>query len=228
MRRIHQGSVTAFAVAAAALLTQAISAQAPAARSAAAQITFTRDVAPILQRSCQACHRPNSMAPMSFLTYQDVRPWARAIKTKVTAREMPPWYIDRTVGISKFKDDPSLSDKEIATLAAWADGGAVQGNPADMPPPRKFEEDDIWHIGKPDLVVSSVKHTVPAAGSDWWGDYVVDTGLTEDRYLKAVETKPAPGAKKVTHHAVTFLVQESADSNEELIGQVGGGGDQGG
>src|SRR5258707_571931 len=81
-----------------------IAAQAPA-RAAGGQITFTRDVAPILQRSCQACHRPNSMAPMSFLTYQDVRPWARAIKTKVTAREMPPWYIDRTVGISKFKDD---------------------------------------------------------------------------------------------------------------------------
>jgi hypothetical protein len=198
-----------------------IAAQAPA-RAAAGQITFTRDVAPILQRSCQNCHRPNSMAPMSFLTYQDVRPWARAIKTKVTAREMPPWYIDRTVGISKFKDDPSLSDKDIATLAAWADGGAVQGNPADMPAPRQFENDDIWHIGKPDLVVSSVKHTIPATGSDWWGDYVVDTGLTEDRYLKAVETKPAPGAKKVTHHAVTFLVQEAGDDNEQLIGQAGG------
>jgi hypothetical protein len=196
-------------------------AQAPA-RSAAGQVTFTRDVAPILQRSCQACHRPNSMAPMSFLTYQDVRPWARAIKTKVTAREMPPWYIDRSVGISKFKDDPSLSDKDVATIAAWVDAGAVQGNPADLPAPRKFEDDDIWHIGKPDLVVSSVKHTVPAAGSDWWGDYVVDTGLTEDRYLKAVETKPAPGAKKVTHHAVTFLVQEAGDDNEQLVGQAGG------
>jgi len=204
-----------------AALSPQAAAQAPA-RSAAGQVTFTRDVAPILQRSCQACHRPNSMAPMSFLTYQDVRPWARAIKTKVTAREMPPWYIDRTVGLSKFKDDPSLSDKDIATLAAWVDGGAVQGNPADLPAARKFEDDDIWHIGKPDLVVSSVKHTVPAAGSDWWGDYVVDTGLTEDRYLKAVETKPASGAKKLTYHAVTFLVQEAGDDNEQLVGQAGG------
>jgi len=211
---------------AAAAMSPQLAAQAPS-RSAAGQVTFTRDVAPILQRSCQSCHRPSSMAPMSFLSYEEVRPWARAIKTKVTAREMPPWYIDRTVGISKFKDDPSLSDKEIATLAAWVDGGAVQGNPADMPPPRQFENDDIWHIGKPDLVVSSVKHVVPATGSDWWGDYVVDTGLTEDRYLKAVETKPAPGAKKVTHHAVTFLVQESGDQDEKLIGQAGGG-DQGG
>src|SRR2546428_13162678 len=110
-------------------------AQTPAAQAAAA--TFTKDVAPILQRSCQKCHRPDSMAPMSFLTYEDVRPWARAIKQKVAAREMPPWFIDRTVGISKFKDDPSLSDQEIETLAAWADAGAVRGNPADLPPPRQ-------------------------------------------------------------------------------------------
>jgi len=206
---------------AAAVMAPQLAAQAPS-RTAAGQVTFTRDVAPILQRSCQSCHRPNSMAPMSFLSYEEVRPWARAIKTKVTAREMPPWYIDRTVGLNKFKDDPSLSDKEIATIAAWVDGGAVQGNPADMPPARTFENDDIWHIGKPDLVVSSVKHTIPATGSDWWGDYTVDTGLTEDRYLKAVETKPSPGAKKVTHHAVTFLVQETGDENEKLIGQAGG------
>src|SRR5437773_9622922 len=96
-----------------------------AAVSAQQGPTFTKDVAPILQRSCQNCHRPGSMAPMSYLTYEDVRPWARAIKTKVTAREMPPWYIDRTVGIRQFKDDPSLSDAEIDTLVKWVDGGSV-------------------------------------------------------------------------------------------------------
>src|SRR6266704_2715177 len=95
------------------------SAQTPSAQASA--MTFTKDVAPILQRSCQKCHRPDSMAPMSFLTYEDVRPWARAIKTKVTAREMPPWFIDRTVGISRFKDDPSLSDRDIQTIGAWVD-----------------------------------------------------------------------------------------------------------
>jgi hypothetical protein len=219
------------AVAAAILLTQSAGAQAP---SPAAKVTFTKDVAPIMQKSCQNCHRPDSMAPMSFLTYEDVRPWARAIKQKVTAREMPPWYIDRTVGITKFKDDPSLSDKEIQTLAAWVDAGAVKGDPSDMPPPRKFENDDMWHIGKPDLVVKSIKHTVPATGSDWWGDYVVDTGLTEDRYLKAVETKPSPGAKKVTHHAVTFLMQDESEDAGDLIGRgptrggAAGGGESGG
>src|SRR6266516_1686742 len=228
MNWIKTGSAVATAMVATVLLTQAAGAQAPS-RAATRPVTFTKDVAPILQRSCQTCHRPDSMAPMSFLTYEDVRPWARAIKQKVTAREMPPWYIDRTVGITKFNSDPSLSDQEIETLAAWADQGAVKGNPADMPPPRQFEDDSIWHIGKPDLVVKSIKHTVPATGSDWWGDYVVDTNLTEDRFLKAVETKPSSGSKKVVHHAVTFLMQDEADS--DLIGRGstrGGGGGAGG
>src|SRR5438445_10672958 len=88
------------------------------------QVTFTRDVAPILQRSCQTCHRPGSIAPMSLLTYEEARPWAKAIKQKVATREMPPWYIDRHVGITKFKSDPSLTDAEIATLTTWADSGA--------------------------------------------------------------------------------------------------------
>jgi hypothetical protein len=192
-------------------------AQTPAAPSAAS-ITYTKDVAPILQRSCQACHRPGSMAPMSFLTYEDVRPWARSIKQKVTTREMPPWHVDRTVGIKRFTDDPSLSDEEIATIARWVDGGTLRGNPADLPPPRRFDDADVWHIGKPDLIVKSVPHQIPANGSDWWGDYIVDSGLLEDRYVKAVETKPAPGAKAVVHHAVTFLLQDEDDGG--LIGRT--------
>ena len=102
-------------------------------------VTFTKDVAPILQRACQSCHRPDNIAPMSFLTYKNTRPWARAIKEKTVRREMPPWFIDRNIGIHQFKDDPSLTDQEIATLAAWADTGAPEGNPGDMPPPRHFE-----------------------------------------------------------------------------------------
>src|ERR1700746_3726797 len=86
-----------------------------------APVTFSKDIAPILQKSCQNCHRPGAIAPMSLLTYQDARPWARSIKAKVTAREMPPWYVDRHIGISKFKDDPSLSDAEIATIVKWVD-----------------------------------------------------------------------------------------------------------
>src|SRR5216683_3127857 len=104
--------------------------------------TFARDVAPILQRSCQPCHRPGNIAPMSLLTYQEARPWARAMKQQVVQRNMPPWYIDRAVGIRQFKNDPSLSDQEIATISAWVDAGAPLGNEADMPPPRQFDDND--------------------------------------------------------------------------------------
>src|SRR5262245_49360241 len=103
------------ALATASMLT--VGATAQAQTTPAAQVTFTKDVAPILQRSCQTCHRPGTMAPMSLLTYQDARPWARSMKAKVTTREMPPWFIDRNIGIQKFKNDPSLSDKEIETIA---------------------------------------------------------------------------------------------------------------
>ena len=103
----------------------------------ATHLTYAKDVAPIMQRSCQTCHRPGTNAPMSLLTYEDVRPWARAIKNKVTQRLMPPWHIERNVGIQKFKDDPSLSDAEIATIASWVDGGAPKGSVATCPPRRR-------------------------------------------------------------------------------------------
>src|SRR6266849_7310053 len=112
----------------------------------AAPVTFTKDVAPILQRSCQNCHRPGSIAPMSLLTYNDARPWARSIKEKVVTRVMPPWHIDRNVGINRFKDDPSLTEAEIATIAAWVDQGAPEGRPADLPPARQFADLNQWHI----------------------------------------------------------------------------------
>src|SRR5437667_5970307 len=123
------------AVAAAAALTETtVGAQNSSAGAGDRQMTFTRDVAPILQRSCQNCHRPGMMAPMSLLTYQDARPWSRSIKTKVANREMPPWFIDKHVGIQRYKNDPSLSDEEIQTIVRWVDQGAPQGDPADLPP----------------------------------------------------------------------------------------------
>src|SRR6266576_1215517 len=99
-------------------------------------ITFSKDIAPIFQAKCQECHEPGSIAPMSLITYQDVRPWARSIKERVAARQMPPWHIDKTVGVQKFKNDMSLSDEQIATIVAWIDGGALQGDPKDLPPPK--------------------------------------------------------------------------------------------
>jgi mono/diheme cytochrome c family protein len=177
--------------------------------SAAKAVTFTKDVAPIFQKACQNCHRPGSIAPMSLLSYEDARPWARSIRDRVERHQMPPWHVDKTVGIRKFKDDPSLSDDEIATITAWVDSGAPRGNPADMPPPRAFDDSDRWHIGKPDLVVSIPKEfVVKPEAADWWGIFVADSGLTEDRYIKAVEAKPSPAARRVVHHAVESLVYD--------------------
>jgi mono/diheme cytochrome c family protein len=126
-----------------------------AEQAAQAPVTFTKDIAPILQNRCQNCHRPGDMAPMSLVTYEEVRPWVRSIKARVAAREMPPWHIERNIGIQKFKGDPSLTDKEIATIVAWVDRGAPMGNPADLPPARAFDDDDKWHIGTPDLIIRS-------------------------------------------------------------------------
>ena len=180
-------------------------AQAPPAR----QVTFTKDVAPIVEKSCQNCHRPGSIGPFSLMTYEDARPWARSIKDRVSRRQMPPWHVDKTVGIHKFKDDPSLTDAEIQTIVAWVDGGAPKGDPADMPAARTFDDSDRWHIGKPDLIVSMPKEfTVKPEQADWWGNFYADSGLTEDRYIKAVEAKPSPGAARVVHHAVQTLVYD--------------------
>ena len=104
--------------------------------------TFSKDVAPIVYRSCVNCHRPGQIAPMSLLTYEEARPWARSIKERVVRREMPPWHIDKTVGIKEYKDDPSLSDQEIQTIVRWVDGGAPRGNAADMPKMPTFPSDD--------------------------------------------------------------------------------------
>src|SRR5688500_15534796 len=147
-----------------ATLLVAVATVAPCAQAPTSAITFTKDVAPILQRSCQNCHRPDSNAPMSLMTYEDARPYARSIKAKTTSRLMPPWHIERNIGIQKFKDDPSLTEQEIATIAAWVDQGAQKGDIAHMPPPRTFEDDDVWHIGKPDLIVEIPRtHIVPAS-----------------------------------------------------------------
>ena len=164
---------------------------------------------------------------MSFLTYKETRPWAKSIKERVVRRDMPPWFVDRNVGIRHFKDDPSLSDQEVATISAWADTGAPEGNPGDMPVPRRLST-GRWHIGKPDLVVPiPVAITVKPGNPDWWGNLVSDAGLTEDRYIKAVEIKPsAGGGVRVLHHAVTNLIDEDGFSdsgtlNEYAVGKNG-------
>jgi hypothetical protein len=183
------------------------------------QVTFTKDVAPILQARCQVCHRPDTFAPMSLLTYEDARPWAKSIKLKVVAREMPPWYIDKNVGVRHFKNDVSLSDDEIATIVKWVDAGAPKGNAADMPPPRKFEDTDTWHMGQPDLIVQLPKdQIVPAEGADRWIDVLVDAGLTEDRYIKGIEIRPLKGFRAVHHVTTSMKNDDDADDGDNVQG----------
>jgi hypothetical protein len=156
--------------------------------------TFTKDIAPILQRSCQSCHRPASVAPMSLITYEDVRPYARAIKQRTQLRDkpgvMPPWYIEKNVGIQHFKDDMSLSEAELATIASWVDKGAPRGDLSDLPPPLTFADDRAWKLGTPDLIVTSPTVEMKALAPDWFGVIGESaTNLTEDRYVSAVEIK---------------------------------------
>src|SRR5262245_12347541 len=176
-------------------LVMAVPAAARAQQAAAAgQVTFAKDIAPMLQRSCQNCHRPNGVAPMSLVTYEDVRPWARAIKTRTgigpKAGVMPPWYVEKNIGIQKFKNDPSLSDAEIAKIAKWADSGEPRGNPADMPAARQWDDAAKWAIGTPDLIVKTEDVVVKANAPDWWGEIPhVPIPVTEDRYVVALEVK---------------------------------------
>jgi hypothetical protein len=131
---------------------------------------------------------------MSLVTYEDVRPWARAIKLRTGvgphAGVMPPWYVEKNIGIQQFKNDPSLSEDEITRIAQWVDAGAPRGNPNDLPPPRQWADGRAWQIGPPDLVLKSQELLVKGDAPDWWGEIPnIPTGLTEDRYVSAVEIK---------------------------------------
>lgn len=156
------------------------------------QATFHKDIEPILQRSCQNCHRVDGAGPMPLVTYEEVAPFAGLIEYKTGLRDragaMPPWYVEKNTGIQEFKDDPSLSDEEIAAISSWARNGAPQGDPADAPEPLVFDDSIKWKAGTPDLVVRLNDVTKLAGTPDWWGEIeTVPTGLTEDRYVKSVE-----------------------------------------
>src|SRR5580698_9153679 len=122
-------------------------------------VTFAKDVAPIFQEKCQSCHRPGYIAPMSLVTYEESRPWAKAIRERVITQQMPPWHIDKTVGIQEFKNDRSLNAGQIDTIVRWVDGGALKGDPKDMPPAKEWPDDSVWNFasqfGPPDLIVKS-------------------------------------------------------------------------
>jgi hypothetical protein len=202
----------------------AYSSYALAGEPAKRPVTFARDVAPIFQEKCQNCHRAGAMAPMSLVTYEETRPWARAIRQRVLMRQMPPWHIDKTVGIQQFQNDISLSDEQIATIVRWVDDGAPGGDMKDMPPPKQLPDNDGWQLaqqfGAPDFVVKSEPWTMPAAGQDVWFKPLTPIPVTEPRWVRAVEMRPASLAgRRITHHALAFLQQEEPGSNTGIVTQ---------
>jgi hypothetical protein len=196
---------------------------APAAASAAAPgaPTFAKDVAPIFASKCNECHQRGSIAPMPLVTYADTRPWVRSIKARVASRQMPPWHIDKSVGVQKFKNDMSLSDAQIDTIVRWADSGAAAGDPRDMPPPPKPMTNE-WRavadgLGQPDLVVKSTPYTMKPQQHNVWWQPTVDIPVSEPRWIKAVEIRPTTLAgRRIVHHAVTYLIQDDPDSQNAL------------
>ena len=216
MRRIigHRSILTVGAGAIALAGWLAFEGRLVSAQQPAATVTYTKHVAPILQQKCQVCHQPNSIAPMSLLTYEDAKQYANKIKARVQARLMPPWYIDKHVGIQHFKNDRSLTDEQIATIVRWVEAGAPRGDPADAPPAANAPADpSAWQFAKqygaPDLVLKSPPYTLAARTQDKWFRPVSDTGLTEPRWVRAIEIRPASQTgRKVVHHVLTLLEQQ--------------------
>lgn len=172
---------------------------APIVAAADSVPTFAKDVAPILYKSCVECHRPTMFAPMSLVTYQDARPYAQVMKRRVVARQMPPWNADPAVG--HFKNDPQLTEKEVDTIARWADGGAPKGDDRDLPSLPRMAEG--WTIGKPDAVFTMAEpFRIPANGAIDYQYIRIPVNLPEDRWIQAIEIKP--GARAQVHHVIAY------------------------
>jgi hypothetical protein len=199
-----------------------------AAQASSQPVTFTKDVAPIFRAKCESCHRKDSIAPMSLVTYEEARPWARSIRDRVATRQMPPWHIDKHVGIQKFSNDRSLTDKELETVVAWVNAGAPKGDPKDMPPPVQWPSEDKWNFadlfgGPPDIIVKSPPYTQKSTAQDAWYKPVVELPVTEERWVRAIEIRPSTvKGRKITHHALAHLMQ---DDPEEV--RAGGPEDRG-
>ena len=210
MRLSITSSVAAIALIGVALSLSA-AAQAPASHDNSAAVTFSEDVAPILYENCVKCHRTGGVAPMSLTSYTEARPWAPVIKYKTGLRDkmgtMPPYYLERGVGIQHVKDDERLTEQQIQLIAHWADNGAPEGDPENLPPLPEFSDSVEWRLGEPDLVVPLADITVPGAAADAWvSGEPVSVGLTKDRYVSAVEMREVND------------VQSSPDGGGTIIG----------
>lgn len=192
-------------VAALAVMFLAVAGIRTAQTSPPAAPTFTKEVAPILFKHCASCHRPGDIAPMPLLSYENARPWAKAIREQVAGGQMPPWHAVAPHGT--FSNDRRLSDQEKETLIRWADSGAAQGDPKNLPPPPKFA--DGWEIGTPDAVISMpTAYDVPASGTVDYQYVEAPTNFTEDKWVQAIEVRP--GARSVVHHVLVFCREPDA------------------
>jgi hypothetical protein len=184
-----------------------------------AKPTFSKDIVPIFQEKCQECHHTGSMAPMSLVSYEETRPWAKSIKQRVATHQMPPWHLDKTVGISHFSNDRSLNDDQIETIVRWVDNGSPLGDPKDAPQARVFSDDNGWKLaasyGQPDMVIKSADYTMPAHGQDVWFKPETDINLPETRWVRAVEMRPGTmQGRRIMHHVLANLIQD--EPGEEM------------
>ncbi len=188
-------------------------------------VTFAGDVAPILQQNCQICHRPSSVAPMSFLEYREVRRYARRIRDQVSRRLMPPYHYDTGDGIQDIKNDWRLTDEEIGTIVAWVNAGAPEGDPADMPAPIEWVDAQTWQqeplLGPPDHVIRTLPFDVPAQGGDMWWRPQVPTDIPTDRWIRAMEVRPSfPAGRQVVHHANPKILRLNEDGEYQPMGNL--------
>ncbi len=225
MRNLLQRTLILSALLAVIAALPALAVETETADTTGYDVTFTKDVLPIFQRSCQNCHRPDAGAPMSLLTYQEARPWARSIKRRVVTRSMPPWHLDRSIGITEYIDDPSLTDAEIQTVARWVDTGARMGNPEDAPPPIEFSALDEWTFGEPDFIIKSEPIHMAAVCEDQYPRPTVDSGMTEDRWIKWIQF--LPGDRRVVHHSLQYAIQDDPGMIDESLSRAALGSGQG-
>jgi hypothetical protein len=191
-------------------------------QSSAAVVTFNKDIAPIIQAKCQNCHRPGEVAPMAFLNYKQVRPWAKSIREAVTSRQMPPWFADEKH--SEFSNDPRLSQKEIDSIKAWVEAGAPEGDAKDLPPNPKFHEG--WQIGKPDVVLPmTVEFNIPAEGTIPYKYFAIPTNFTEDKYVQFAEIRQ--GDRTHVHHVIVSVrypdngeLPPAGEINPAMLGSI--------
>jgi hypothetical protein len=187
------------------LLSALICGLSTVAFAATDSVTFSKDVAPVLQKNCQSCHRPGEAAPFSLLTYQQARPWAKAMKQAVLERKMPPWFADPRYG--HFRNDRSLAQKDIDTLVSWVDAGAPEGDSKDLPKPAEFV--DGWNIGKPDVTFEMPEaFQIPTSGTIEYQYVVLPYKFTEDRWVQMAEVRP--GNRAVVHHVIAYIRDSSS------------------